>query len=76
MIAYYSEIKLGKNSVYDVEAAMAWIKEHAVHFPHSAIVFTTKLMRFLTGKGLYVVINFNRTEDSDYNNYICDYDSK
>lgn len=73
VIAYYSEIKYGKNSVYDVEAAMAWIRVHAVHFPYSAIAFTSKLMRFLTDKGLYVFIDFKRSKDFDANKYTCDY---
>ncbi len=76
VIAYYSEIKYGKNSVYDVEAAIAWIKMHAVHFPHSAIVFTSKMMRFLTDNGLYVFIDLNRSKDSDANKYTCDYNGK
>lgn len=74
-IVYYSNINYGKASIYDIEAAMAWVKEHAVHFPHSAIVFTTKLMKFIESKGLYVFVNFHRDENRNRDEYYCSYNS-
>lgn len=74
-IVYYSNINYGKASIYDIEAAMAWVKEHAVHFPHSTIVFTTKLMKFIESKGLYVFVNFHRDENRNRDEYYCSYNS-
>lgn len=75
VIAYYSNINYGKASNYDIEAAMTWIREYAVHFPHSAIVFTAKLVKFLKEKGFYVFVNFHRDEDRNSNEYTNSYNS-
>lgn len=75
VIAYYSNINYGKASDYDIEAAMTWIREYAVHFPHSANVFTTKLVKFLKEKGFYVFVNFHRDEDRNSNEYANTYNS-
>lgn len=75
VIAYYSNINYGKASDYDIEAAMTWIREYAVHFPHSAIVFTTKLVKFLKEKRFYVFVNFHRDEDRNSNEYANTYNS-
>lgn len=75
-IVYYSYINYGKCSTYDIEAAMAWIRENAIIFPHSAIDFTTKLAEFLEQKGLYVFAHFLRDTDykdeyiNTYNGYV------
>ena len=74
-IIFYSEINYGKSSCYDIEAAMAWVKEHAIHFPYSALVFTTKLVRFLKQKGFYIFVNFHRDEDRNSNEYANTYNS-
>ena len=63
VIVYYSNINYGKASNYDIEAAMTWIREYAVDFPHSATVFTTKLVEFLKEKGFYIFVNYHRDED-------------
>lgn len=75
VIVYYSIINYGKVSNYDIEAAMTWIREYAVHFPHSATVFTTKLVKFLEEKGFYVFVNFHRDEDRNCNEYTNSYNS-
>lgn len=75
VIAYYSNINYGKASNYDIEAAMTWIREYAVHFPHSAIVFTAKLVKFLKEKGFYVFVTFHRDEDRNSNEYTNSYNS-
>lgn len=75
VIVYYSNINYGKSSIYDIEAAMAWIKEHAILFPQSALAFTTKLVRFLKQKGYYVFVNFHRDEDRNSNEYVNTYNS-
>lgn len=72
-IVYYSDINYGKSSSYDIEAAMAWVKEHAIFFPHSAIVFTSKLAAFLKQKGMYVFVNFHRDEDRNENEFVNSY---
>lgn len=68
-IVYYSNINYGKSTTYDIEAAMAWIREHAIHFPHSATVFTSRLVKLLKQKGLYVYVNFRRDEDYNEHEY-------
>lgn len=75
VIVYYSNINYGKSSIYDIEAAMAWIREHAIHFPYSALVFTTKLIKFLEQKGFYVFVNFHRDEGHNSNEYANTYNS-
>lgn len=75
VIVYYSNINYGRTSNYDIEAAMAWIREYAVHFPHSATIFTTKLVKFLKEKGVYVFVNFHRDEDRNSNEYDNTYNS-
>lgn len=74
-IVYYSKINYGKSSVYDLEAAMAWVKEHAIDFPHSAIVFTSKLAAFLQQRDMYVFVNFHRDEDRNEHEYVNTYNS-
>lgn len=61
-IVYYSNIGYGKSSIYDLEAAMAWIKEYAINFPCSTLQFTSKLVLLLKQKGLYVFVNYHRDE--------------
>ena len=72
-IVFYSNINYGKSSTYDIEAAMAWIREYAIRFPHSAVVFTSKLIEFLKQKGLYVFVNFHRDEDYNKKEYVNTY---
>ena len=54
---------------------MAWVKEHAIDFPHSAIVFTSKLATFLKQRGMYVFVNFHRNEDRNEHEYVNTYNS-
>lgn len=75
VIAYYSNINYGKASNYDIEAALTWIREYAIHFPHSATVFTTKLVTFLKEKGFYIFVNFHRDENHKNNEYTNSYNS-
>lgn len=62
VIVYYSNINYGKSSTYDIEAAMAWIREYAIHFPHAAVDFTSELVKFLEQNGLYIFVNYHRNE--------------
>lgn len=71
VIAYYSRIKHGKCSAYDVESAMAWVCHFAVTFPPSAIDFTSELMKFLERHGLYVYIDLMR-EDAQEVEFLTD----
>ena len=74
-IVYYSNINYGKSSTYDIEAAMAWIREHAIHFPHSAVFFISKLVKFLKQKGLYIFVDYHRDEERNENEYVNTYNS-
>lgn len=75
VIIYYSNINYGKSSIYDIEAAIAWVREHAIQLPNSALAFTTKLMRFLKQRGYYVFVNFHRDEYRNSNEYVNTYNS-
>lgn len=59
-IVFYSNINYGKSSSYDIEAAMTWIKEYAIDFPHSAVVFTSELVEFLRQEVMYIFVNLRR----------------
>ncbi len=72
-IVYYSDINYGKSTVYDIEAAMAWISIHAIHFPHSAIVFASKLMKALKQSGYYVFVDFYRDDRGNPDEFVCSY---
>lgn len=74
-IVYYSNINYGKSSVYDLEAALAWVREHAILFPYSTVVFVSKLLNFLKQKGFYVFVNFHRDEDCNRDEYVNTFNS-
>lgn len=73
-VVYYSDIDYGKSTVYDIEAAMAWISIHAIYFPHSAIVFASKLMKVLKQSGYYVFVDFYRDDRGNPDEFVCSYD--
>lgn len=72
VIAYYSYLRYGRCSKYDVESAMAWVRHYAVTFPPSVMQFTTKLMNLLAQHGLYVHCDFTRDNGRE-NEFICEY---
>jgi len=59
-IVFYSNINYGKSSSYDIEAGMTWIREYAIDFPHSVVVFTSELVEFLKKEGMYIFVNLRR----------------
>lgn len=72
--AYYSKIKYGRCSSYDVEAAMAWVCQYAVTFPPSILDFTSRLMSFLSEHGLYVRVDI-RHQNGKENEFTNDHDA-
>lgn len=58
VVLYYSKIGYGKSTIYDVEAAMAWVREYAIHIPDSAAIFLSELIIFLHQKGFYIFVNY------------------
>lgn len=75
VIAYYSKIKYGRCDIYDVEAAMAWVRQYAVTFPPSIMEFTSRLMKFLSDNRLYVFVDLIRKKGIK-NEFISDYDGR
>lgn len=58
-----SFINYGKCSAYDMEAAVAWVREHGVRLPRSISEMISNLMHFLNEKGLYIFVNYHRIRD-------------
>ncbi|MDE5880760.1 MAG: leucine-rich repeat domain-containing protein [Muribaculaceae bacterium] len=73
VIAYYSKIKYGRCDIYDVEAAMSWVRQYAVTFPPSIMEFTSRLMKFLSEESLYMFVDLLHKKGIK-NEFTCDYD--
>jgi hypothetical protein len=71
LIVEDSFINYGKCSVYDMEAAVAWVREHAVRLPLSISEIISNLMHFLNQKGLYIFVNYHRDEERNQDGYVC-----
>lgn len=70
-IVYFSDICYGKASAYDIEAAMAWSKAYAVHFPNSVVMFTHNLLNVLEESGYYVFVKWHPAFKGHGNFFVC-----
>lgn len=70
IIFYGCSMHYGRNSQYEVEAAIAWIDGYGLVFPQPVWDFATKLTRYLHQQGLYIFICYNRDDVLNKNEYV------
>lgn len=70
IIFYGCHMHYGRNSQYEVEAAIAWINGNGLCFPKPVWNFATKLTRSLYQQGMYIFICYNRDKVLNQNEYV------
>lgn len=67
-IIYYSDIKYGPATTYDIESAASYVRLYSIHFPKSGSKFISKVLQSFKEWGYYIFVenNYNNKQTTCY----------
>lgn len=69
-VIYYSKIKSGPVTRYEIESACAWCMKYSITFPASVRVFISRFMDFIDEKGYIIEVDGHDVEPFEKEAYV------